>query len=67
MLYRCVTLFSGANIAASWAALRSLGEKGYLARAKELMETTLAMMQGVERIPVGNYEQTVGLKIVRSG
>eukprot|EP00117_Sycon_ciliatum_P031351 scpid52964/ scgid24538/ Sphingosine-1-phosphate lyase; Sphingosine-1-phosphate aldolase len=40
----------GANIAASWAALRSLGEDGYMQKAEQLMKTTLAMEEGVNSI-----------------
>ncbi|XP_048727010.2 sphingosine-1-phosphate lyase-like [Ostrea edulis] len=40
----------GGNIAASWVAIRALGEDGYMKRAKELMEATEQLKQGVRDI-----------------
>jgi glutamate/tyrosine decarboxylase-like PLP-dependent enzyme len=41
----------GGAIAAAWAALMSLGEKGYLQFARHTMEITQTLMQGIEAIP----------------
>ena len=51
-----LTSCAGANIAASWAALRSLGEDGYMQKAEQLMKTTLAMEEGVDSIQVQYYD-----------
>ncbi|CAJ8902073.1 sphingosine-1-phosphate lyase [Burkholderia pseudomallei] len=42
---------SGGLIAATWAALRSLGREGYLARAKAIFETAFDMQAAVRAIP----------------
>eukprot|EP00118_Oscarella_pearsei_P026722 m.310347 g.310347 ORF g.310347 m.310347 type:complete len:537 (+) comp51007_c0_seq1:154-1764(+) len=41
----------GGNIAASWAALRSIGQDGYLKMAGKLMEVTLTLQSGIRDIP----------------
>ncbi|XP_064597644.1 uncharacterized protein LOC135464085 [Liolophura sinensis] len=41
----------GGNIAASWAAMRALGEEGYMSKAKELMEATIKLKDGIRKIP----------------
>ena len=41
----------GGAIAAAWAALMSMGEDGYLRRTKTTMDTTAALMDGVNSIP----------------
>ncbi len=41
----------GGAIAAAWAALMSMGEDGYLRRTKTTMDTTTALMDGVNSIP----------------
>ena len=41
----------GAAIAASWALLRYLGEEGYLRLARITMETTQALISGINAIP----------------
>ncbi|MFQ5446819.1 MAG: pyridoxal phosphate-dependent decarboxylase family protein [Saprospiraceae bacterium] len=41
----------GGAIAAAWAAMKHLGEEGYLAIAKKLMEATRQLRLGMERIP----------------
>ncbi len=41
----------GGAIAAAWAALRSIGEDGYLKTAKLGMETTKAFAEGIAAIP----------------
>ncbi len=41
----------GGSIAASWAALKALGEIGYLKLAKEVMNTTRNLIEGIEQIP----------------
>ncbi|KAK0066202.1 sphingosine-1-phosphate lyase [Biomphalaria pfeifferi] len=40
----------GGNIAAAWAALNSLGEEGYMARAKILMDITDRIKAGIQSI-----------------
>lgn len=40
----------GGPIAAAWAALRAMGEDGYLERAKEAWETAERMRRGIEAI-----------------
>lgn len=40
----------GGNIAASWVAIRALGEDGYMKRAKELMDATDRLKEGVRQI-----------------
>lgn len=40
----------GGNIAASWVAMRALGEDGYMKRAKELMDATDQLKDGVRKI-----------------
>ena len=42
---------SGGEIAAAWAALNVLGEKGYLKLAKLVMDTTEKLIDGIEQIP----------------
>lgn len=41
----------GAAIAASWALLKYLGEEGYLRLARVTMETTQALIEGINAIP----------------
>jgi len=41
----------GGSIAAAWAALMTTGQDGYLRRAKTAMDTTRALMEGVNGIP----------------
>ncbi|MFW9879951.1 MAG: pyridoxal phosphate-dependent decarboxylase family protein [Candidatus Thorarchaeota archaeon] len=41
----------GGTIAAAWAALKSLGENGYLKLAKIVMDTTKKLIDGIEQIP----------------
>lgn len=41
----------GGAIAAAWAALKSLGEDGYLKIAKIVMDTTKKLIAGIEQIP----------------
>ena len=45
-------MFSGGNIAASWAAIKSLGEEGYMTRAKALMEMTEKIKNKIKNIAV---------------
>ena len=42
----------GGNIAAAWAAMKSLGEEGYMARAKTLMDITDKLKEGIAGIEV---------------
>jgi glutamate/tyrosine decarboxylase-like PLP-dependent enzyme len=42
---------SGGLLAASWAAMVSLGREGYLARARKIFETAFAMQDAVKAIP----------------
>jgi glutamate/tyrosine decarboxylase-like PLP-dependent enzyme len=41
----------GGAIAAAWAALMSLGEKGYLEFAKQTMDLTRTLIEGIEATP----------------
>lgn len=41
----------GGAIAAAWAAMRALGEEGYLEHAETIMETTGRLIEGVNEIP----------------
>jgi glutamate/tyrosine decarboxylase-like PLP-dependent enzyme len=41
----------GGAIAAAWAVMHHLGEEGYLARAKSILDTTKAMQAGIRAIP----------------
>ena len=41
----------GAAIAASWALLHYLGEEGYLRLARITMDTTRALIDGINAIP----------------
>jgi sphinganine-1-phosphate aldolase len=41
----------GAAIAASWALLNYLGEEGYMRLARTMMETTRALIDGINAIP----------------
>ncbi|XP_070533931.1 sphingosine-1-phosphate lyase-like [Ptychodera flava] len=41
----------GGHIAASWAALKHLGEDGYMEKAKMLMATTEKLKNGIKKIP----------------
>jgi sphinganine-1-phosphate aldolase len=41
----------GGAIAAAWAALHALGEDGYLANAKSVMDTARRFMDGINAIP----------------
>ncbi len=40
----------GGNIAAAWAAMQAMGRSGYLDNAKKVMDTTQALMKGVNAI-----------------
>ncbi|WDP85548.1 MAG: aspartate aminotransferase family protein [Desulfobacter sp.] len=40
----------GGSIAAAWAAMQAMGKNGYLDRAKKIMDTTQALIQGVNAI-----------------
>nr|KAG5710808.1 hypothetical protein BaRGS_026959 [Batillaria attramentaria] len=40
----------GANIAAAWASLKALGEDGFMAKARELMDITDTLKAGVQKI-----------------
>ncbi|KAK7091633.1 uncharacterized protein [Littorina saxatilis] len=40
----------GANIAAAWASMLALGEEGYMSKAKELMDITASLKEGVQKI-----------------
>ncbi|CAL1543772.1 unnamed protein product [Lymnaea stagnalis] len=40
----------GGNIAAAWAAMNSLGEEGYMAKAKKLMDITDRLKEGIGSI-----------------
>ncbi|KAH9488384.1 Sphingosine-1-phosphate lyase 1 [Bulinus truncatus] len=40
----------GGNIAAAWAAMNSLGEEGYMAKAKHLMDVTDRIKEGIASI-----------------
>lgn len=42
---------SGGPIAAAWAALKRIGQDGYLEKAKGIMETTRRLTEGINRIP----------------
>ena len=46
----CIIL--GGNIAASWAAIKSLGEDGYMNKAKALMGVTEKMKNKIKEIEV---------------
>ena len=41
----------GGAIAAAWAAMKSLGEDGYLKLAQQIMETTKELISGIKSIP----------------
>ena len=41
----------GGTIAAAWAALKVLGENGYLKLAKVVMDTTKKLIDGIEQMP----------------
>jgi glutamate/tyrosine decarboxylase-like PLP-dependent enzyme len=41
----------GGGIAAAWAAMMAMGQDGYLESAKRTMETTKALMDGINAIP----------------
>ncbi|MFM2307557.1 MAG: hypothetical protein RLZZ367_2226, partial [Bacteroidota bacterium] len=41
----------GSNIAAAWAALRSIGKSGYVEMARQTMDVTVKMRQAVKQIP----------------
>lgn len=41
----------GGAIAAAWAVMHHLGEEGYVARAKSIIETTGKLLQGISAIP----------------
>ncbi len=53
----------GGSIAAAWAAMRHLGEEGYVANARITMDTTHKLMAGVNDIPqlevIGNPAMSV--------
>ncbi|XP_041361221.1 sphingosine-1-phosphate lyase-like [Gigantopelta aegis] len=40
----------GGNIAASWASMKALGESGYMKKAKELMDITETLKNGIRKI-----------------
>jgi sphinganine-1-phosphate aldolase len=42
---------SGGPIAACWATLHAIGEDGYLARAKAMLEATQRLAAGIQQIP----------------
>jgi sphinganine-1-phosphate aldolase len=42
---------SGAPIAAAWTALKTIGRDGYLKMAKEVMNTTRKIQEGIDAIP----------------
>ena len=44
--------FPGGNIAAAWAALRAMGENGYMDMAAKLMELTTTLKQRIQDIQV---------------
>ena len=44
----------GGAVAGAWAALQHLGEEGYLRCAKLLMDTTNALVEGINKIPGTN-------------
>lgn len=54
---------SGAPIAAAWTALRAIGRSGYLAMAKEVMNTAKKIQEGISAIPglrvIGNPAMSV--------
>lgn len=41
----------GSNIAAAWAALRSIGRKGYAEMARDTMDVTIKMRDAIKQIP----------------
>jgi len=41
----------GGAIAAAWAAMQAMGEDGYLEQAKQVMDTTRTLIDGVNAIP----------------
>ncbi|HPQ68559.1 MAG TPA: aspartate aminotransferase family protein [bacterium] len=41
----------GGSIAAAWAAMVALGEDGYLETARQIMDTTKTLMDGINAIP----------------
>ena len=45
-------IFSGGNIAAAWAALKAMGEDGYLNTARSIMETTIKLKENIQKIQV---------------
>ena len=57
---------SGGNIAAAWAALKALGQDGYKARARELMDTTDKMKAGIKKIRVkyGQLKVLVNITVI---
>jgi len=53
-LYVCTTMQGtkgGGAIAAAWASMVSMGEEGYMAYAKEIMDTAEFIMEEIARIP----------------
>lgn len=46
---------TGGNIAAAWAAIKALGQDGYINRARELMATTDKMKDRIKTILVKIY------------
>ncbi|CAH1773626.1 unnamed protein product [Owenia fusiformis] len=40
----------GGNIAAAWAALKGMGVEGYMNMAKQLMDTTVRLKEGINKI-----------------
>ena len=45
-------LFQGGNIASAWAAMKALGESGYMAKAREIMDITDKMKARITSIKV---------------
>jgi glutamate/tyrosine decarboxylase-like PLP-dependent enzyme len=41
----------GGGIAAAWAAMKAMGEDGYLRNAEQIMKTTKALIEGISGIP----------------
>jgi len=54
---------SGGPVAAAWAVLNFLGDDGYEALARDMLDATRAVVEGVEQIPdlqvLGNPEMTL--------
>lgn len=54
---------SGGAIAAAWASLQAIGMDGYVELARQVMDTTVALQQGIRSVPgldvLGNPEMSV--------